>query len=176
MHDFFCRLIDRGSPRGLNPAPAMQSTPTSRATIASAASHSLAAPFLPSPHTSTGKKSTFSQKRKDPDLQLPSQKRRRRDEDRPISRQDVLVRCASYALEMLSHGGLRSHVFGALITDNTLELLYYDRSLPVQSEPVCFLENPAALVAFLYCMQQLNRWGRVIAMKTYTSILDIKST
>lgn len=77
------------------------------------------------------------------------------------------MRCASYALEILSHcGGLRSHAFGALITDNTLELLYYDRLLPVQSEPVFFLENPAALVAFLYCMQQLNRWGRVIVMET----------
>ena len=76
----------------------------------------------------------------------------------------MLVQCASYALEMLSHGGLRSHVFGALITDNNLELLYYDRSLPVHSDPVCFLKNPASLVAFLYCMRHLtfSQWGHVI--------------
>jgi len=34
---------------------------------------------------------------------------------------------ASYALEMLSYGGLRSHAIGsALVSDDTVELLYYD--------------------------------------------------
>ena len=73
---------------------------------------------------------------------------------------------------------------GALIVDNTLKLLYYDRSLPIQSEPICFLENPAALVAFLYCIQYciqqltFGRWGHVIAMGPYKYPLDmdIKST
>jgi hypothetical protein len=36
----------------------------------------------------------------------------------PIS----MLQCASYALEMLSHGGLCSHVISALVTDDTIQL------------------------------------------------------
>ena len=32
-----------------------------------------------------------------------------------------MLQCASYALEMLSHGGLRSHVIRALVTDDTIQ-------------------------------------------------------
>ena len=37
---------------------------------------------------------------------------------------DLMLQCASYALEILSHGGLRSHVIGALVTNDSIELLY----------------------------------------------------
>ncbi|KAH9004959.1 hypothetical protein EDB86DRAFT_2825332 [Lactarius hatsudake] len=42
---------------------------------------------------------------------------------------DPMLQCCSYALEILSHGGLRSHVIGALVTDNNIQLLYFDRDL-----------------------------------------------
>ena len=44
-----------------------------------------------------------------------------------------MLQCAGYALEMLSHGGLCSHVIGALVTDDTIQLLYYDRSIIIVS-------------------------------------------
>ncbi|PFH45993.1 hypothetical protein AMATHDRAFT_8386 [Amanita thiersii Skay4041] len=42
-----------------------------------------------------------------------------------------LIQCASYALEILSCGGIRSHVFGILVSGSIFELLYYDRSIHV---------------------------------------------
>jgi len=50
---------------------------------------------------------------------------------------------------MLSNGGLRSHAFGVLVENNTIQLLYYDRSRPVRSKPVYFLKKPIILVAVL---------------------------
>jgi hypothetical protein len=85
----------------------------------------------------------------------------------PLSREDMLTQCASYALEMLSYGGLYTHVFGALITDDCLELLYYDRSIPVQSKPLNFIQDPTALVVMLYGMLKLTHceWCYVRAIK-----------
>ncbi|KAF8798526.1 hypothetical protein BYT27DRAFT_7150876 [Phlegmacium glaucopus] len=146
-------------------------TPSNSGPSSSLSNVSLLAPsFVPSlPNsTSTGGKSSSSQKRQQEDLSLDSpRKRRRNDEEVPLSRTDTLLQCASYALEMLSHGGLRSHVFGALITDSDLELLYYDRSIPVQSKPVCFLKDPIALVVFLYGLLILksHEWGYVRAIE-----------
>ncbi|KAJ6497924.1 hypothetical protein DFH09DRAFT_1204450 [Mycena vulgaris] len=48
---------------------------------------------------------------------------------RPEKEEDPWTQCASYALELLTYGGLRSHVIGALITNNFIEPLYYDHSI-----------------------------------------------
>jgi hypothetical protein len=45
---------------------------------------------------------------------------------------DLDLQCASYALELLWHGGLRNHVIAVAITDRKIELLYYDRSIIVK--------------------------------------------
>ena len=66
-----------------------------------------------------------------------------------------MLQCASYALEMLSHGGLRSHVIGALVTDGTIQLSYHDRSIFVKSEPLNFLNDPSGVVAMLRAMYNL---------------------
>jgi hypothetical protein len=66
-----------------------------------------------------------------------------------------MLQCASYALEMLSHGGLRSHVISALVTDNTIQLLYYDRSVIIMSRPANFLGNPSHFVAMLHAIGNL---------------------
>jgi len=50
-----------------------------------------------------------------------------------------MLQCASYALEMLSHGGLWSHVISALMTDDTIQLSYFDCSIILVSRPVNFL-------------------------------------
>src|ERR1700729_4220606 len=67
-----------------------------------------------------------------------------------------MLQCASYALEMLSHGGLRSHVVSALVTDNTIQLLYYDHSIIIVSQPVNFLEDPSHFVAMLHAIANLT--------------------
>ncbi|KAF9476180.1 hypothetical protein BDN70DRAFT_863614 [Pholiota conissans] len=78
------------------------------------------------------------------------------------------VQCASYALEMMSYGGFRSHSVGVLVSSDLLELLYYDRSITVQSTPIdlCTDGGATRLVAMLYCMQHATpkQWGLVQAI------------
>jgi hypothetical protein len=57
---------------------------------------------------------------------------------------------------MLSHGGLRSHVISALVTDDSIQLLYYDRSIIIVSRPVNFLEDPSRFVAMLHAIANLT--------------------
>jgi hypothetical protein len=67
-----------------------------------------------------------------------------------------ILQCASYALEMLSHGGLRTHVISALVTDDTIQLLYFDRSIILVSRPVNFLQDPSRFVAMLQAISNLS--------------------
>lgn len=71
------------------------------------------------------------------------------------------LQCASYALEMLSHGGLRSHAMGLLITDDKINLLYYDRSVVVKASAFSLAQDPVRFVAMLYAMScfQRSQWG-----------------
>ncbi|KAJ7131627.1 hypothetical protein C8R46DRAFT_658699 [Mycena filopes] len=71
------------------------------------------------------------------------------------------VQCASYALEMLSYSGLRSHVIGGLITNNVIQLLYYDRSIIVKSEEMDFKANPTLFITMLKRIASLSdsQWG-----------------
>jgi hypothetical protein len=76
---------------------------------------------------------------------------------------DPMLQCASYALEILSHGGLRSHVIGALVTDDAIELLslYYDRSIVIASEPLNFIKVHPRFIVFLQAVASLSlqHWG-----------------
>lgn len=71
------------------------------------------------------------------------------------------IQCASYALELLSYGGWRSHVIGMLVTDNFMEFIYYDHSIIVQSERLDFCANPFSFIAGIYglCRLSLSEWG-----------------
>lgn len=72
------------------------------------------------------------------------------------------IQCASYALELMSHGGFRSHVIGALVTDrSTLQLLYYDRSIVMQSTPLRFMDDEKSFIKALFGLACLNfnDWG-----------------
>jgi hypothetical protein len=71
------------------------------------------------------------------------------------------IQCASYALELLSNGGLRSHVIAALVSHNSLELLYYDRSIVVKSTPLPFTQDTATFLAIIYGFANLTlpQWG-----------------
>ncbi|CAA7263641.1 unnamed protein product [Cyclocybe aegerita] len=149
--------------------PSRTSTPTSTPGLIPSPTIALSPAFGPtqsttgSTSTSTGR-STSSSKRLREDDKDSVRKRARKDEDSPATtRADTLMQCASYALEMLSHGGFRTHVLGVLVTDDKLELLYYDHSITIRSESVCFTQDTASLVALLYCMQMLTPagWGYV---------------
>ncbi|TCD67944.1 hypothetical protein EIP91_011808 [Steccherinum ochraceum] len=71
------------------------------------------------------------------------------------------VQCASYALELLTYGGWRSHVIGILVTDNIVEFLYYDHSIIVQSKRLDFCSNPFSFITGIYglCRLTLEGWG-----------------
>jgi hypothetical protein len=78
-----------------------------------------------------------------------------------------MLQCASYALEMLSCGSLRSHVIAALVTDDTIQLLYYDRSVILTSQPLNFLQDSDRFLAMLQAIANLSlkQWGYVKALK-----------
>lgn len=84
-----------------------------------------------------------------------------------------LLQCAGYALEMNSHGGLRTHVIGALIGDRTLELFYYDHSTHALSEQIDFTKMPNLLVAAIHGLLRLDDsgWGYDPILKSPTSLL-----
>ncbi|KAF7334854.1 Other 1 protein kinase [Mycena sanguinolenta] len=75
--------------------------------------------------------------------------------------EDPRRQCASYALELLTYGGLRSHVIGALITNNNMELLYYDRSIIIRSDPFDFTDDTVRFVNLLAAVKGLTKvqWG-----------------
>ena len=74
---------------------------------------------------------------------------------------DLDLQCARYALELLSHGGLRNHVIAAAITDQTIELLYYDRSIIIKSSPIDFINDDSRFIAMLKGFAKLtpSQWG-----------------
>jgi hypothetical protein len=74
---------------------------------------------------------------------------------------DPMVQCSSYALELLSQGGLRSHVIGILVTDSQLQLLYHDRSIIIVSEPFNFVTDSERFVKVLNALSSLtaSQWG-----------------
>ncbi|KAJ3807773.1 hypothetical protein F5876DRAFT_47412, partial [Lentinula aff. lateritia] len=71
------------------------------------------------------------------------------------------IQCASYALELLLNGGLRSHMIAVLVSRNSLELLYYDRSLVLKSQPLDFTEDTTSFLAILFGSGDLTptQWG-----------------
>ena len=64
---------------------------------------------------------------------------------------------------MLSNGGLRTHVIGLLVSKNVLQLLYFDRSIFIISQPMKFIENARDFVALLLVLEGLSdtQWGFV---------------
>ncbi|KAJ7231053.1 hypothetical protein B0H12DRAFT_1192785 [Mycena haematopus] len=71
------------------------------------------------------------------------------------------IQCASYALELLTYGGFRSHVIGARVTNNLIELLYYDRSMIVTSEPLDISQQTGKFITMLRGVADLKekQWG-----------------
>ncbi|TCD60147.1 hypothetical protein EIP91_010644 [Steccherinum ochraceum] len=63
---------------------------------------------------------------------------------------DRYVQCASYAQELLSDSGWRSHVIGILVTGDEMECLYYDHSIIVRSEKLNFYDDPLGFVTAVF--------------------------
>jgi hypothetical protein len=117
--------------------------PCKELTFPTTAAHSASRSLITSASESKRSPNTFSSR--------PHGSKRRKVDDT-----SSMLQCASYALEMMSHGGLRSHVISALVTDDTIQLLYYDHSIILVSEPVNFLEEPSHFVAMLHAMGNLE--------------------
>jgi hypothetical protein len=83
------------------------------------------------------------------------------------------IQCASYALEMLSNGGLRTHVLGFLIIKDELSLLYFDRSIFICSESLRFTQNPCEFIAILLILDKLSDegWGLVPGFSHAANVL-----
>ncbi|PFH45366.1 hypothetical protein AMATHDRAFT_184632 [Amanita thiersii Skay4041] len=113
------------------------------------------------PAQKTPAENSASRKRPGPTLESESSKKQKQIDP------GYLLQCASYALEMLSHGGIRSHAFGIIIVDEKLQLLFYDRSLHVRSKVVNFLDNPALLITVVLSLARLQSkdWGHVPVME-----------
>ena len=134
------------SPVGAPPSPSTSrksSLPGKEHTVPTTATHSASRSLATSASESKRSPNTLSSR--------PYGSKRRKVDDT-----SAMLQCASYALEMMSHGGLRSHVISALVTDDIIQLLYYDRSIIVVSEPINFLEEPSHFVAMLHTMGNLK--------------------
>lgn len=88
-------------------------------------------------------------------------------------RREKLLQCAGYALGLISHGGLRTHVIGVLIGEDMLELLYFDHSIHARSERISFEKNPTLLVAAVHALLRLDDsgWGYDPILKSPTHFL-----
>ena len=87
-------------------------------------------------------------------------KRQRTDDDGNIIHKDW-VQCTSYAVELLSHGGLRNHVLGVMVSGHSLQLLYYDRSIILASQPFNFMKDKDRLFTLLTALAKFTarEWG-----------------
>ncbi|KAJ7086597.1 hypothetical protein C8R43DRAFT_311051 [Mycena crocata] len=90
-----------------------------------------------------------------------SSKRSKQAED--LDDADPLVQCASYALELMSHGGIRTHVISLFVTNSSLELLYFDHSCIIKSEAIDLKVEDHSLF-FLQAMSAVasltpQQWG-----------------
>ena len=81
--------------------------------------------------------------------------------DSALLKDDLMLQCTRYALEMMSYSAVWSHVIAALITDDEIQLHYYCHSIILMLEPLNFLDNPTKFVAMLYTMSKLSQlqWG-----------------
>ena len=134
---------------GASPSPSTSRTPGDEVTSPTMAPYFASPSLVPSAPESKRSANTPSS-----NPSSGSKRRKLNKLDSTVIDQSML-QCASYALEMISHGGLRSHVIGALVTDDAIQLLYYDRSIFIKSEPLNFLEDPSSFVAMLRAMYNI---------------------
>ncbi|KAJ7066492.1 hypothetical protein C8F01DRAFT_703727 [Mycena amicta] len=66
--------------------------------------------------------------------------------DAPMADEDPLTQCASYALEMLSCGRFSTDALGSLVTNESVELWYCDRSIIVRSKSFDFKQDFVAIM------------------------------
>ena len=134
------------SPVGAPPTPSTSLPPYEEITSATMASRP-ASPSIPPASELKRSASALSSN--------PSSRSKRQKLDSAGNVNGSLLRCASYALEMMSRG-LRTHVIGALVIGCTIRLLYYDRSIFLQSEALDFLEAPSLFVEMLRGLANLS--------------------
>ena len=72
---------------------------------------------------------------------------------------DLLTQCASYALEMMSHGGIRHHALGASIIDNDITLQYYGHSIILYSKPFSIVDDFDQFLSVLLLLMSLGHQG-----------------
>jgi hypothetical protein len=161
---------EAGSSTHPPPAPSISKTSQSRTQIRSAKRNSKATSASIERVTRASPYATRSSTKRmalstdpNPDI-LPRKRAKKSSETYNAAgsvRDDLDLQCASYALELLSHGGLRNHVIAAAITDTTIELLYYDRSIIIKSTPIDFVSDDSRFIAMLKCFAKLtpSQWG-----------------
>ncbi|KAJ6568776.1 hypothetical protein B0H19DRAFT_1256492 [Mycena capillaripes] len=77
------------------------------------------------------------------------------------------IECTSYAIELLSDGDLCTHVVGALVTPISIQMLYYDCSIVMKSEPLFFTTATIPFITMLSRIVFLTcaKWGYSVALK-----------
>jgi hypothetical protein len=103
--------------------------------------------FRPSPTSASGSKRSSNATSSN-----ASHRSKKQKVDGAASADLSMLQCASYALEMLSHGGLRSHVISALVTDDTIQLYITTVRSSSYRDQLIFWKTPHDL---LQCCMQL---------------------
>jgi hypothetical protein len=89
----------------------------------------------------------------------------------PKSTTDLFTQCASYALEMMSHGGIRHHALGASIVGSNITLQYYGHSVILYSKPFNIIDDFAQFLSVLRLLMSLGHqgWGFADPVPTSSS-------
>ncbi|KAJ6539734.1 hypothetical protein B0H19DRAFT_371052 [Mycena capillaripes] len=82
------------------------------------------------------------------------------DSRKRVKRENPRLQCTSSALKLLAYGGLRSHVISVFVSRSWLELLYYDHSVVVKSQPLQFTEDPTLFLSILFAFGSISAAGR----------------
>lgn len=69
------------------------------------------------------------------------------------------VQCASYALEICAHGGIRDFVLGMYTKNAEIRLIYYDHSMVIVSSFVHIVNNSKDFIRLLDAAAYM-KWGR----------------
>lgn len=92
-----------------------------------------------------------------PDDGVELKAKRQKLDDALFRVNDVALECATYGMELLSRGALRSHAIGFLVDRNWIQLVYHDRSIILSSKPFDMQQHPLAFIAVLYGLRNLTR-------------------
>ncbi|KAK0193444.1 hypothetical protein F5146DRAFT_1118981 [Armillaria mellea] len=96
----------------------------------------------------------------------------------PENKEDRRLKCARYAMRVLSNTGFKTHSIGALSSGTLLQMQYYDRSSIVISQEIDMAKDPESFIAMLIGLHRLSleKHGILQHQLKTSSLVTIQNT